>query len=525
MQLLYVKKYLLIIICFGLLLYLLSCKNDIGVKVMRFDDIYLKYKIFSTPVIMHNISITDKWAIIFVSGEINMDNKNVTAIDSYFYNGKRVPGFPVLKNYNFVVAPSNQIGINYSTNEETSELIIVGLDGKIYSSSFGNIHLKSSMYGNPLHGLLVSQPLVINDDNNNQNGILLLSRNATPVYESLNAIDFIDASGQSFPGYPIILDESPVIHPPLYDKQTGYFYVILESGKVEGFQLSKGISLQNFPTEPLITDSNDISTYRMMIMVSWKSLVISLGTNYLIKINIETGKMSTIHVSNAKQLAGIDTIDDNLLVIDEALGHLLLINENGYVINNFELKLSDYSNRYLQVIPSKDESKYFIVVISHKKNDSDKIIRKLFKKNATDHEYNDLFETAKILMQEEYKTKSLNLNQRKEMDHTIVMMQKSFLQNKLGIGKLSKLISEDIAFLTRIQVIESDFRSMEIILDDTIKGYSSETGTSLSNEIQPVVYKQKFSNDFFLVVPLNCTLLSDDLQEKNNSLIRIYKIK
>ena len=209
------------------------------------SEIRLNYRIFSTPVLWH-LPPDNAPAIAIVTGEEDSAGQRISAVDAYYLDGSRVKGFPALRQAIDGVAPASQLGLVERIARRPAELIAVDLKGRIVCFRSDGSPSFVSGSGNPVRGLLAWPPETFSLGDSGSQAIFLLSRDMSPWAGSRNAVDIVDGSGNSLPGFPIMLESWPEQHSPMLEPRSGRFFLLLDSGSVEGFELLHGRRLPDF---------------------------------------------------------------------------------------------------------------------------------------------------------------------------------------------------------------------------------------------------------------------------------------
>lgn len=492
------------------------------------SEIKLDYRIFSSPALWYPAPDQTP-AIAVVTSEEDASGQNIDAINAYYPDGRRVQGFPVLRQFELSmegVAPANQLSSAKSIVQGPAELMAIDFQGRIVRfKSNGTPSLVSSV-GNPVHSVLAWPPEVFNLADSGGQAILLLSLDMRPYGGSRNAVDIVDGSGSSLPGYPILLESSPAQHSPLLELGSGHLFVLLASGRVEAFELHGGRRLPGFPTAFLESEVPE-GGYRATLNSEWNSIIISDGTDRLRKIDIKSGGSTSYVIPNAKRIVGLGSVGKNLYVMDSSTGLLMRIDEKGAVTGSLDLKLSLPTVTYhLQAIPTRDPGKNMIVIVTCPGVDSDAKVNSLFEQYATPAIREKINKFAEDRALREFGVASrtaLLPQQRKIIDENIISMKSSYLENTLGSFKTADLIDSEAE--SDILVIMDEGRRMRPVFKHTIKGYEPLTDGGLTSVIHPTLHLSQSENELLLAVVLNGVNTIDEVGPKYKSIIQFHQIR
>jgi hypothetical protein len=495
---------------------IVCCRQNRGsTNIMNKTEIQLDFKILSTPVIWGGKS----WSIAVVGGKEQEDGDKSTAVYAYGANGKLVSGFPVLQRTPFLIPPASQIGVADFKGDGIAQLVVVDIDGRILTFDSGRISSDADLTARPIHSLQTWPPSRVKTGDVSADRILLVSRDFKPKANSQNGVDLVNAKGISLPGYPQALSGTPELHPPLMDMPAKRFYVMLQTGEVDGFDLISGRRLSGFPSSPLVSDTPDYG-YRAVLCQAWKSIMVAYGGNSLWRIDLNNGRATHLNLPKIQRVTGITMRDNNLYVLEEASGELYKLDGNGGIRSRLLLGLSPTSRNYYFTAADQPGSKNnYIVIASTSSDNPDAKIASVFEQYATAEIKKKINQLAEDESIRRFNTLQLNLVQRKEIAHSIQMMQRGYLQTTLGFDKTDALLAGEA--VTRIQVAVDENNNMRLLLDDAIKGYTPETGFSYSDMIFPVT--QSDSTGVNIIIPLNGERKKDPLDEYR-SLIRIYRL-
>jgi hypothetical protein len=309
------------------------------------------------------------------------------------------------------------------------------------------------------------------------------------------------------------------LHPPLLDLPGGRVYVLLQTGAVDGFTLVGGTPLRGFPAPSPDGDLPPFG-YRAALYSPWNALVMTQADGRLRRIALEGGVVSHITVPNARRLSGVAVSGGRLYAVDDASGTLLRLNADGQVTATLPLnRPAGCQCYYLEAVGRPGTDSVALFLASSQSNSPNSRVAPIFEEHATPQIRAQIKELSDLEAQRRFHTLQLSPAQRKEIDDSVTMMKRSYLQNTLGYDKTASLLADEALVL--VQAVTDNGAGMKLSLDDAITGYSPETGTGVSPAVYPVVHAS--ADGLTLVVPLNHES-GDRPQDEYQSLIRIYRL-
>lgn len=486
------------------------------------------YRIFSSPALWYPAPDSMP-AVAVVTGEEDSEGQKINAINAYYSDGRPVPGFPALRQFEQAVqgiAPANQLSSMRRTAQGPAELMAVDFDGHIVCFRSNGSPSFVSNAGNPVHSVLVWPPEVFNLAGSGNPAILLLSLDMYPYGGSKSAVDIVDGSGNSLPGYPILPKSSLAKHSPLLDPQSGRLFVLLANGRVDGFELLGGKKLPGFPTAYLESEVPE-GGYRAALVSEWNSIILSEGTDRLWKIDTQSGNSTAYVIPNAKRFVGLGSVGKNLYAMDDGTGQLLRIDDKGAVAASFDLKLNLPTVTYhLQAVATRDPGKNMIVIVTCPGVDYDAMVNTLFEQHATPEMRAMVNKFAEDDLRKDFGVASraeLQPQQRKIFDDGVISMKSSYLEDAIGTKKTARLLrgQED----SEILVILDDGGQMKPVLKYTAKGYEPLTDPGLTSVLHPTLLQSQNDNEIILAVALNGVNTINEAEPRSKSIIQIHRIR
>lgn len=491
-------------------------------NMIRQADITLQVRIFSTPAIWRGAGGV-AWAVALVTGEEDAKQQRITAVDALLPNGKRLPGFPVLRASPYAVAPASQLVASDVDGDGIVELVAVNLEGRPAVFRANGVAVGKAET-NPVHGVLAWPPLPVRlGDAGPAPSLLLLARDAQPLSSSRHALNLIDITGRSHAGYPVILAAAAELHRPILHPTLRRVFVLLESGQVEAFELETGARPKGFPTAPVPSDVEP-GVRHMTLLPESNTLLVTNGAGSLMRIDAASGVATPMAVEGAQRLTGMDSVGERVYAMDEVTGKLLALDPGGRVVSALALNLPPATRVYaLQAVATGKAENACVFVVASPPRDPDARVLPLYEQQSTPAERQKLNEIAERTAIRRFGTATLDPAQRTEMDRNVTQMQRSFLENKLGASRLAALLAEEPQTLVRA-VLDTG-GALQLALEDRISGHTPETGFLPSPAVFPALIAEVEGRSFTLVVPVNAAQRGADGRDPTRSLLRFYHLQ
>lgn len=469
---------------------------------MKFRDLALDFRIYSTPAVWRTPPSGGR-VISLVAGQVGADGRediDVVAVDE---GGRRVHGFPSLRDLGRRIAPAHQLATAPWREDRTEALLAIDLDGAILEfHESGKAPLVVSTKC-PVHGLLVWPPLVGPRDDASAGALLLVGQRFTIRPELRDAVNLIDRAGESLPGYPYFLDDTPIQHAPVLTGD-GRVFVLLRSGRVDGLELRGGRRIPGFPSSPppegLVDDRAHLA-----YVPAFGALVLSTGGDAMIRIDAGTGRCTPLPGPPGARLTGLAGSDERLYAIDEASSRLLCVDRHGAIDASLALGWPSGSQCYYighhALAHARGRRGACLILVSRSHVDGAVAIEHLFNTRATPDVRSKIERLADDERRRVYGVGELRPEQQAEMDHSVMMMKKSFLRNVMGSVALNEQLSGVMS--TRVQAVTDEGGRMKVVLDDVIDGCTPDTGLDIAGMACPVLCAGSRKDSLDLFVPLN----------------------
>jgi hypothetical protein len=430
-------------------------------------------------------------------------------------------GFPLSAHVSALIAPASQVGARVADPSGAQELVLVDLDGRALAFRPDASLVQPAPAANPLRALLAWPPTELVMQDGASRGLLLVVRDFRPIVNSRSALDLVGRDGRSMVGFPVDLPADPGLHHPVVDNRTGRVFVLLETGAVDGIDAWRGTRLDGFPTAPIAVPVRP-GTRRMALFAPWDALLVSTGGHSLVRIAAAGGKASEIPIAQAVKLTGLDAGQDRIYCVDEGASRLLRLDSQGRVSGALDLKTPPSRNYDFRVLPLSKEGSYYVVLLSVPDTDPNSKVGPLFEQYATPADRQELKDGVNRLALLRYHTLDLSPAQRRELDSSVIRLQRSYLQNALGMAKAAELIAVEKE--TRAQVVLDADGRMQLALDDTVKDFTPDTHYGPSDTIFPATYIDLPNGVLHLAVPLNSAARAGVGAGKTRAMVRLYHL-
>lgn len=469
----------------------------------KVSEIALSAQLFSTPVIWDPAQ-NGAFAIACVVGREDSAGRKLTAVDAYLADGSRVPGFPALERAPFLIAPGSQIAAGDWDGDGRAELLAVDLEGGIALFRGAGSAPETRRLQSPAHGLLATSPMILPRASEPGGDLLILSQEAMFFGDSRNALGLYDRRGQARPGYPLWLDATPELCPPLLDAVRGHLYFPAPTGHVYGVDLGAARLLPGFPTAPpKVTPGENVS---LAFSPKAGSLLLSTGRDALSQLDLRTAEWSKVLWTPGAELSGVVGAGSYAMVVDEAKGRLLCLDERMEILAELFLGWpgpARVARTMTAVLPAlvPGPLRTALVLVSCPVPNWPARITGLFAKYGSPEMEREILALADQEAMAVPGKADGSPAERAAREHSIIMMKKGHLHNVLGAERLSEELGTGVE--TRVQVVTYDGRRLLVALDDLLVDFAPRTALYLSRKMDAALVTGPGGLAEHLVVPLN----------------------
>lgn len=405
-------------------------------------------------------------------------------------SGRPLPGFPWLRSSPSSLAPGNSLVMA----TPRGDLLAIDLQGQARLLRDG--HEAAAGPLNAALGLLAAAAVEIGSP---AQAWVLLSRDMRPHGESRNAIAVL-SQGRLLAGFPLALSGVPETQPPCVDAAGERAFVMLRTGQVDGFSLTRGQRLPGFPTAAL-SAPRPIGGFRLALSRDGGTALIASGALGLTRIdsaNPRPAKPAVLQVGARALAALVADGRGGMVGWDAASGALVAFDLSGREQSALAL-----APVYGEVAPFLVASAGSIAVVGVESTDTRARVDQLFAERAPAPVKALLPELAAEEAQVRYGGVSrLNAAQQLEVQADLNSLKKGWLEKTYGLAVVDAALR--VVAATRVSVVQvAPNQPLRLLLEDRIEGYSPDTGFSQCEHVLPVFWRDPRQPVSQLLVGLN----------------------